>query len=665
MKFCTPAEVFLAALLACLPCAPQSSDSPASPAKPKPQTQQPASAPATQPGGQVIFERSIDENGKATTKAAPAGRNSAQMVGAPSVEDADREAITLTSIDLDVHLQTAGQQLVVRGLITVRNTGKKPLPRIPLQISSTLNWERIRVDGHDVTFPVATLTSDADHTGQLHEAAVPLAEPLNPGATRQLDVTYSGTIVASAQRLITLGTPIDAALHSDWDQISPAFTGLRGFGNVVWYPVSSVPVILGDGSRLFDEIGRQKLRLSGAAFRIQLTVEFPHGEPPSIALVNGHPVALTVSDPQNLNADVAGTATGSLAAYTLGFESPSLFVAVRSAHPGANVTAFAAPEDEVAVKTWISAAANVSSFIERWLGPQPRQQLTLLDLPDPDDVPWETGPLLVVSLRASPPEQLSGVLAHALTHAWMGPRPFWLNEGAANFMGVVWTERRQGREAAVASLEAGRAALALGEPSSPADGPGQPLASAISPVYYRTKAAYVLMMLRDIVGDDALGAGMREFNAAQGVTSGGPALSDIELTAAFEEALRKAAPTASLSWLFSDWIDADKGLPDLAIEKVFPNAVQSGNWLVSVSVSNAGYAGAEVPVIVRSANQTTAERLLVPARGSVVKRLLIQGRPIEVQVNDGMVPETQASVHVLKLDQTAPGPTSAERPSGR
>jgi len=654
MKFCMPAAVFLAVLVSSSSCFPQATNPPPTPPKARSQSAQSGSAPAAQPGGQVIFERSIDESGKATSKGPPAGNTSAQMVGAPSVEDAAREAITLTSIDLDVHLQTAGRQFVVRGLITVRNTGKIPLPRIPLQISSSLNWERIRVDGHDVTFPVATLTSDADHTGQLHEAAVPLAEPLNPGATQQLEVTYSGTIAASAQRLITLGTPLDAALYSDWDQISPAFTGLRGFGNVVWYPVSSVPVILGDGSRVFDEIGRQKLRLSGALFRLRLTVEFPHGDPPSIAVVNGHPVALAVSDPQNLNPDIAGTATGSLDAYTLGFESPSLFVAVRSVHPGTNVTAFAAPEDEVAVKTWVSTAADVNSFLERWLGPKPRQQLTLLDLPDPDDVPWETGPLLVVSLRASAPEQLSGVLAHALAHAWMAPRPFWLNEGAANFMGVVWTERHQGRDAAVASLEAGRAALALVEPASPSDGPGQPLASAISTVYYRTKASCVLMMARDIVGDDALGAAMREFNAAQGATPGGQASSDANLTSAFEQALKKAAPNTDVSWLVSDWIEADKGLPDLTIDKVFPNAVQSGNWLVSVNVSNAGYAAAEVPVIVRSANHTTAERLLVPARGSAVKRLLIQGRPVEVQVNDGIVPETQASVHVLKLDQTAP-----------
>jgi hypothetical protein len=657
MKFCTtPAQAMLcfAALLGSLASAAQSTNSPPSaPAKPKPQTTQPAS----QPRGQVIFERSTDANGDTTTKSAPAGdKYAAQMAGAPSVEDADRQSIKFTDFDLDVRLQTAGQQIVVRALVTVRNIGKTPLPRIPLQISSSLNWERIRISGHDVNFPVATLNSDADHTGQLHEAAVPLAEPLAPGATLQLDVTYSGTIAASAQRLVAIGTPEAAALHSDWDQISPAFTGLRGFGNVVWCPISSIPVILGDGSRLFDEIGAQKLRLSDAGFRLRLTVEFPHGQPPTVAVVNGNPLPLQVSDAPTASVDVPGIATGSVDSTTLGFESPSLFVAVRTPHPGPHLTAFTAVEDEVSVKTWLSAASDVAPFIERWLGEKSRAQLTLLDLPDPDDMPWEAGPLLAVSLRDASSEQLSAVLAHALVHAWMAPKPFWLNEGTANLMGIVWTERHQGRNQSVASLEAGRTALALAEPASPAQGAGQTLAAAIAPVYYRTKAAYVLMMLRDNIGDDALGAALRDVNAGQ---ASGTARSDAASITAFEQALKKASPHADLSWLFSDWIDADKGLPDLTIDKVFPNAVQSGNWLVSINISNAGYAAAEVPVIIRSASHTTSERVLVPARGSVVQRLLIQGKPVEAQVNDGIVPETQAGIHVLKLDQAEPGSPAA------
>jgi CCR4-NOT transcriptional regulation complex NOT5 subunit len=143
-----------------------------------------------------------------------------------------------------------------------------------------------------------------------------------------------------------------------------------------------------------------------------------------------------------------------------------------------------------------------------------------------------------------------------------------------------------------------------------------------------------------------------ELNSAQTSGDASSTIGSSE-SASFQRALKKAAPRRDLSWFFSDWVDADKGLPDLTTEKVFPNAVQSGNWLVSVTVSNAGYAAAEVSVTARSATNTSADRILVPARGSVTKRILLQGKPSEVQVNDGTVPETQASVHVTTLDQPA------------
>ncbi len=363
------------------------------------------------------------------------------MASEPSVQDAERLAAAVTALDLDVRLDPLVHQLAVRAQVTVRNDGKVALAKIPLQISSSLNWEQIRVAGRDVPFNVAVLNSDSDHTGQLHEAAVALPQPLPPGATVQLDVVYSGSIVASAQRLVTIGTPEAVALHNDWDEIAPSFTGLRGFGNVVWYPVISVPVILGDGARLFDEIGRHKLRNAGSLFAMRLTVEFPHGDPPTVALINGRPVELAVEDAHGLDSSVAGVATARVDDVTLGFEEPSLFVAVRKAHKGPDVTAWVTPDNEVAVQFWLDAAAAVTPFLERWMGPHPGAHLTLLDLPDPEDAPYETGAMLAASLHEVEATRLSGVLVHALTHAWLtpGPKPApaWLNEGLATFTGVV------------------------------------------------------------------------------------------------------------------------------------------------------------------------------------------------------------------------------------
>jgi hypothetical protein len=619
--------------------------------------------PDQQPKGQVIFSRSTDENGQTTTANPPAAQPAPKMAAEPSAEDTDRRAVTFTDLDLDVRLRSAEQHISVRAQLTVRNDGKAPLARIPLQLSSSLNWERIRIGGKDASFAVAMLNSDADHTGQLHEAAVPLSQPLPPGQSLQLDVTYSGLIAPSAQRLQVIGTPDDLALHSDWDQIGVPFTGLRGFGNVVWYPVSSVPVILGDGARLFDEIGLQKLKLAGAHFRLRLTVEFPHGQAPTVALINGHPAPLTVTEPNDLDQakEVSGVATASLDSATLGFEAPSLFVAIRTPHPGANLSVWALPDEEPSVQAWTAAEAEVTPFLQGWLGQKPHSQLTLLDLPDPQDAPFETGALLATAIPQSTPDQLDGVLAHALTHAWLQPNSLnappplaWLDEGVANFLGTLLVEKQHGRNQALGMLEASRSALALAEPESPGQSSGQPLAAAISPVYYRTKAAYVLWMLRDLAGDPALSAALRAYDPAAGKTAG---------RSAFEKLLEDAGEHRDLAWFFADWVDADKGLPDLTIEGVFPTTTSAGNWLVAVNVANSGYASAEVPITVRTDSTSVTERLMVPARGKAVQRILIQGKPTEVQVNDGTVPETQASVHVTKLNDAASSSSSSSQPN--
>jgi hypothetical protein len=425
-------------------------------------------------------------------------------------------------------------------------------------------------------------------------------------------------------------------------------------------------VILGDGARLFDEIGEHKLELSGAHFRLRLTVEFPHGQAPTVALINGRPAVLAVTEPSGLDAaqEVSGVATASLDSATLGFEAPSLFVAIRTPHNGANITAWALPEDEAEVEAWTTAATEVTPFLQGWLGDKPRSQLTLLDLPEPEDAPYEIGALLATPIQSADPEKLDNILAHALTHAWIASsnsqqssnsapaRPAWLDEGVAHFMGTLWVEKQHGRDQALGASEASRAALALAEPESPGQSAGQPLTTAISPVYYRTKAAYVLWMLRDLAGDATLSSALRAYNPANDLPAQGAGKDSGKPggRGSFEKLLEEAGTHRDLSWFFADWVDADKGLPDLSIAGVFPTSASAGNWLVAVNVANSGYAAAEVPVTVRSDSASVTQRLLVPARGSAVQRILIQGKPTEAQVNDGTVPETQASVHVTKLE---------------
>lgn len=632
MRYSFAGVAAFAAGFAVLPCGAQSSHA-------VPGAQQPVQAEPQMPG-KIVFSRSSDVNGKTTTVTGPGAE---ELQTAPVATDAERQAIRFTAYDMDVHLEAAQQRIAVRAVVTVRNDGSAPLKRIPLQISSSLGWERIRVDGRDAQFPVATLNSDADHTGQLREAAVPLTAPLAPGKSVRLDVIYSGEIAPNAKRLTAIGAPHRTALRSDWDGIGVDFTGLRGFGDVVWYPVASAPALLGDGARLFDEIGRQKLRLTGASFSLRLTDEFPYGQAPTVVVVNGRCVPLTVGNAGS--PEVPGVATASLAGSTLGFQAPSLFVAVRNRHAvAADMNLWTLPADDAASFSWKAADEEITPFLKSWLGGKPRTALTVLDLPDADDAPFEDGAFLATGVKPATAAQISGILAHALTHAYVESPEAWLSEGVADFMGTLWIDRQDGREKALAALGSSRQALALVEPASPGVSEGEPLIEAYTPVYYRTKAAYVLWMLRDLVGDKALAGALQAYGAQD--AAGKPVRS-------LESYLERAGEGRNLGWFFAQWVNADNGLPDLSIDHVYPSAAAGGNWLVAVDLSNAGYAAAEVPLTVRSGATSVTRRVLIPAQGKTVQRILIQGEPTQVQLNDGSVPEVQASVHVTNLESSS------------
>jgi hypothetical protein len=290
----------------------------------------------------------------------------------------------------------------------------------------------------------------------------------------------------------------------------------------------------------------------------------------------------------------------------------------------------------------------VTPFLQDWLGERPRSQLVLLDLPDPDDAPFETGAMLATPIQEAQPEQLQNILVHALAHAWMQSPRAWIGEGVAHFMGTLWVEKQRGRTRALEELEANRPALALAEPPSPGISTGQPLALATTPIYYRTKAAYVFWMLRDLAGDAALSAALRAYDPVADASKG--FLHDQGPGHLEKLVLEQVGSRRDLSWFFADWVNADKGLPDLSIDSVFPAPAQAGNWLVAVNISNAGYPAAEVPVTVKSDSNTVTQRVLVPGHGKAVQRILILGKPTQVQINDGTVPETQASIHIKNLE---------------
>jgi hypothetical protein len=150
-------------------------------------------------------------------------------------------------------------------------------------------------------------------------------------------------------------------------------------------------------------------------------------------------------------------------------------------------------------------------------------------------------------------------------------------------------------------------------------------------------------MLRSLVGDDALKHALQAYR-------------NDKLDSDPKEFQRVLERTSKqdLGWFFDDWVYQDKGLPDLSIASVTPRQLdkigdKGEGWLVAVEVRNDGGATADVPVTVRSGTLTTTQRLRIPGHSSASTRIVFEGTPDEVLVNDGGVPEVAASIHAKQL----------------
>ena len=461
----------------------------------------------------------------------------------------------------------------------------------------------------------------------------------------------------------------------------------------MWYPVAAPPLFLGDGAKLFQAVGRSRSRQSAATVRLRLAVEYV-GDPPDTAFFSGWREHLTaISDNANVPVDEApGVATAVFDAQPLGFRSPTLFVTDHPAsqvNPSPNQTdvgLIAAVTDHYdTLPSYSAASALVEPLLTDWLGARPLTSLNLIDHPGQ---PFEDDALLVRPMRVEDADKLAPSLAHSLTHAWIHSSHAWIDEGVAQFAGLLWTERTMGRPAALDALQEAARTLALAEPPPSDSGPAdnrprlprpRPASSNLQlieptrshrPEPDRRHQRCLLPHQGRSHLVDAARPHRRRAHCKQALQA---YRLDPKLDrdpSGFELTLEKFAHK-DLRWFFNDWVYRDRGLPDLSIVNVTPRQVEAHNglpdgWLVSIEVRNDGDAVADVPVTVRSnsghavghnvapgastGGATETQRLRIPGHSSVSRRIVFAGVPDEVQVNDGSVPETRTSIHTRQLD---------------
>ena len=530
----------------------------------------------------------------------------------------------------------------MRGKITLRNDSKSPQKNLTLQISSSLDWRSIQLDGKAVQFISQPYISDIDHTGALAEAIVTLPRKVPSGSALELEIGYEGIIPLDATRLTRIGVPQDQAGHSDWDQIGKLFTAVRGIGYVAWYPVATESANLSEGNSLFETIARWKARELRTGMKVKLSY-FGEGTP-AIPQCNGE-----AEGGRYFKQSGQGYESANECAFpSLGETVPLFVIGPHETldQPPVNISYL--PEHKAAAQTYALAAQLAAPFVTEWFGsPKVRTEVRaeVVELSDPEAAPYESGSMLLTPLNGdSKLAQLTAV--HQLTHtAFFSPRP-WIYEGLAHFAQAVYRERESGRQSALDFMGLHRAALAQAEKAlagdqGPKAGAGESLISTSIEDLYRSKALYVWWMLRDMVGEAALKKALAAYRP------------EADTTPSYMQHLIEAQTKRDLGWFFDDWVYRDRGLPDFHLASVYPWEPSKNAYVVTVTVENLGDAGAEVPVILTMEQGQVTQRLLVRGKSKATTRIEAISIPQEIVLNDGSVPESNTRNNVYRIEAPA------------
>ena len=554
----------------------------------------------------------------------------------------EREAFTFTSYKFQVYLDPPKWLLRGSGKIVLRNDSAVAQRALALQISSSLEWQSITLAGKPVQYLTQLYTSDIDHTGSLSDAVVTLPREVPPKGTVELEVAYSGSILQDATRLERVGTPKEIAIANEWDRISENFTAVRGAGYVAWYPVSMEAASLSSGQEFSATLERWKQRHAASTMSVQFWA----------------PTKLEIY--ANGNAEPIRRAAAT--------EGPSLLLAAYSWAPfGLDVPVFAvgnyqrieAPtrvrflvDHQDLANRYAQSAAQV-----RWFAAASSRQFQIVELADANAVAFSSGPVLFTPLQNLPAKELEASLAYARSHADVPSPRLWIYEGIAVAAQAFQREKQEGRGAAIAFMESRRRMLIEIEKSNlkPAANPtaekaespsnaATSLVAASDELLARSKGMYVWWMLRDMLGERVLQNAFMKYRRTD----------DKEPTymqRLIEAEARTAAPqaVANLEQFLDDWVYRDRGLPDFRIVSVYAREMLGSGFLLTVTVENHGGAGAEVPVIARARDETASRRLWVPALQKATVRIPLRSQPLEAQVNDGSVPETDVTNNTFEV----------------
>jgi hypothetical protein len=564
----------------------------------------------------------------------------------------DRQAFTITRYQMEVQVDRTSHVMAVTGKLTLRNDAKTPQKVAALQVSSSLQWNSITLDDKPLQWLSDDYTTDIDHTGAVSEAIINLPADVSHGASVILDIQYGGAIVPDSKRLTRIGAPEDVAVRNDWDQISDAFTAVRGLGYVVWYPVAIEAVSMSDGDTVFDAIAAWKYHQANSEFNARIIVVGAATEALCVAV---NTTVTSCGESRDLPDSESGGKmkefSNTLILSGLGDTVPTFAIANYQSLDRPTISFLNLPEHASIARDYALAAEANDPLLHDWLGDL-HQPARVVELSDPNANPYQSGSILFTPLREAQTATLQLLLMPSQVAARLHAPHLWIQEGMERFMQCVSVENRSGRKAALAFLDEYREPLVRAEEAAipkadPASKTSDTVGSADNTLlntndelYLRGKSSFVLWMLRDMVGETSMQSALGKYHPGA------------DKDPSYLQRLLQTASKRDLEWFFDDWVYRDRGLPDFHVASVYTRPLLSeanGAFLVTTTIENRGRAGAEVPVIIQTTSGEKVVRVLVKAGEKESGRIEVGVAPDKITVNDGSVPEANIGNNVYDV----------------
>jgi aminopeptidase N len=221
---------------------------------------------------------------------------------------------------------------------------------------------------------------------------------------------------------------------------------------------------------------------------------------------------------------------------------------------GAEVSYWLYPRDRDAGVRELGRATQMVEFFSDVVGPYPYAKLAIVESSTRFGGMENASAIFLDEKRIDGGKSLEGLVAHEIAHQWFGDsvsqrawHDLWLSEGFATYFGHLFFERADGREVLQAAMRSDRDDYlrAHAEAPRPVYDPRITELTKLLNAYNYKKGAWVLHMLRGVMGDPAFFAGIRDYFAAYRESNAS--------TAEFRMVMERHAGQ-SLEWFFRQWI---------------------------------------------------------------------------------------------------------------